>query len=397
MASSGPSVETIKEGFPHLLIPRHTGAPSYESVQATHKLLKANAASVPSDLGGGQHGLLGLMLDNAVYNNVTGQNFVRPVNPGNSAVIPPGATAAVTHTLERVHSENLRVFREVTRTDQALKQQLLKVFDDMYFKALRNPHVGYTNTTAYNLIQHLYNVYGRITQIDLSDNEKRLKQSYDPSMPIENLYSQVEAAIEYAAAGNAPFTNNQIVTNAYLLIFQTGQFERACEDWDVLPIANKTWVNFKTHFTRAHQRFTNMQQLRQANYNGATNQANHVAQMELQQDTTNALQALADATGADRTALANLAQSNSTLTTQLNDITTIIKQLELKVNGLADTNQRGPRQSDYNRNSEHYCWSHGRTRNPNHVSSNCRNKKEGHIDTATLHNKQGGSERYCNM
>ena len=394
MASSGPSVETIKEGFPHLLIPRHAGAPSFESVQATHKLLKANAASVPSDLGGGTHGLLGLMLDDAVYNNVTGHPFVRPANPGNSAVIPVGATAAQTHTLERIHAENLRVFREVIRTDQALKQQLLQVFDDMYFKALRNPHVGYTNATAYNLIQHLYNTYGRITQINLSDNEKRLKQTYDPTMPIENLYSQVEEAIEYAAAGNAPFTNNQIVTNAYLLIFQTGQFERACEDWDILPIANKTWVNFKAHFTRAHQRFSNMQQLRQANFNSPANQANHIAQIELQQDTANALQALASATNADRSAVANLAQSNSVLTAQLTDISTLIKQLELKVNSIADSNQQR-RSSDYNRNSEHYCWSHGRTRNPNHTSSNCRNKKEGHVDAATLNDKQGGSNRFC--
>ena len=84
---------------------------------------------------------------------------------------------------------------------------------------------------------------------------------YDPTMTIENLYSQVEEAIEFAAAGNAPFTNNQIVTNVYLLIFQTGQFERVCKDWDVLPIANKTRANFKIHFTCAHQCFCNMQQL----------------------------------------------------------------------------------------------------------------------------------------
>lgn len=394
MASSGPSVETIKEGFPHLLIPRHAGAPSFESIQATHRLLKANAASVPSDLGGGTHGLLGLMLDDAVYNNVTGENFVRPANPGNTAIIPAGATSAQTHALVRVHAENLRVFREVTRTDQALKQQLLSVYDDMYFKALRNPHVGYTNATTFQLIQHLYNTYGRITQIDLSDNEKRLKQTYDPTLPIENLFSQVEEAIEYAAAGGAPFTNNQIVTNAYLLIFQTGQFERACEDWDVMTPADKTWVNFKTHFTRAHQRFSNMQQLRQANFN-TNNQANHLAQMELQQDTTNALQALAAATTADRSAVANLAQSNAALTAQLTDISKLIKQLELKVNGIADSNQQR-RGSDYNRNSEHYCWSHGRTRNPNHVSANCRNKKDGHIDTATLHDKHSGSEHFCN-
>ena len=146
MAASVPSIQMIKEGFPHLLILQQGGAPTFESIQATHKLLEANAASVPSDLGGSTHGLLGLMLDDAIYNNVTGHNFVHPVNPGNSTIVPAGATAAQTHTIEHVHTDNLRVFCETTCTDQALKQQLLGVYDDMYFKALHNLHVGYTNT-----------------------------------------------------------------------------------------------------------------------------------------------------------------------------------------------------------------------------------------------------------
>ena len=38
-----------------------------------------------------------------------------------------------------------------------------------------------------------------------------------------------------------------------------------------------------------------------------------------------------------------------------------------------------------------YCHSHGTTRNPNHTSKLCTNKKPGHKDSATLSNKMGGS------
>ena len=40
-----------------------------------------------------------------------------------------------------------------------------------------------------------------------------------------------------------------------------------------------------------------------------------------------------------------------------------------------------------------YCWTHGRSNNLAHTGETCRNKADGHIDTATWRNKQGGSEK----
>ena len=49
----------------------------------------------------------------------------------------------------------------------------------------------------------------------------------------------------------------------------------------------------------------------------------------------------------------------------------------------------GPR----NNRLRHYCWSHGKC---NHKSSECKNKKQGHKDDATLKDKKGGSTKNCN-
>ena len=40
-----------------------------------------------------------------------------------------------------------------------------------------------------------------------------------------------------------------------------------------------------------------------------------------------------------------------------------------------------------------YCWTHGRSDNLAHTGETCWNKADGHIDTATWMNKQGGSEK----
>ena len=41
----------------------------------------------------------------------------------------------------------------------------------------------------------------------------------------------------------------------------------------------------------------------------------------------------------------------------------------------------------------YYCWSHGLGINKQHTSPTCTFKKDGHIDTATVDNMQGGCNR----
>ena len=56
------STENLNDSFPHPTMPKHNGMPTYETIQSVHQKLKANAASIQSELGGGAHGLLGLIL-----------------------------------------------------------------------------------------------------------------------------------------------------------------------------------------------------------------------------------------------------------------------------------------------------------------------------------------------
>jgi hypothetical protein len=45
------------------------------------------------------------------------------------------------------------------------------------------------------------------------------------------------------------------VVNAYTLVFNTGLFPDACQMWQVRLAAQKSWTNFKIHFTAAHREF----------------------------------------------------------------------------------------------------------------------------------------------
>ena len=71
------SVESIRSAFEHQTIQPCTGEPDYDAIKSVHNKLKANAASIPSTLGGGNHGILGLIMSDATYLLVSTTTFVK--------------------------------------------------------------------------------------------------------------------------------------------------------------------------------------------------------------------------------------------------------------------------------------------------------------------------------
>jgi hypothetical protein len=61
--------------------------------------------------------------------------------------------------------------------------------------------------------------------------------------------------MDYADAGDNAYTANQVVSNAYTLVFNTGMFPEACQDWRKLPAIDKTWATFKIDFAEAYRDF----------------------------------------------------------------------------------------------------------------------------------------------
>ena len=85
------------------------GTPSNKTLKRLKAELRANASSVESDLGGGDHGYLGLVLTDAEYASIhpPPAPFVAPAFPG-PLVIPNNTTQVAALTLREQHNENLR-------------------------------------------------------------------------------------------------------------------------------------------------------------------------------------------------------------------------------------------------------------------------------------------------
>ena len=106
---------------------------------------------------------------------------------------------------------------------------LIAAINNMFIQSLRHCYVGNSTTTTRSVLDHLYVAYVKISSADLQDNNAQLRAPYDANFPIEELIDQVEGAVEYATAGNTPYTPLQVVGIAYQLIFQTGMFTDDCK------------------------------------------------------------------------------------------------------------------------------------------------------------------------
>ena len=143
---------------------------------------------MPSQLGGGKHELLELLLHPEKYKRLATHDFTAPNNPGTSPNIPVEATWPQINEIVRDHKTKLREWQETSRTDQALQQQLITAFDEQYLRGLRNIHTGYVSVVTFQMLMHLYDNYGIITAVDIENNDKEIRTPYNPALPIETLF-----------------------------------------------------------------------------------------------------------------------------------------------------------------------------------------------------------------
>jgi len=212
-------IDSIVENFPHTSIDPIIEQPNYESLAEVHLKLNTNAASVHSHLGDGQLGLLYLTVTPAVYITQSNIPFVPPTNPGPIPTIPNNATAHQINEIKRQFNRATEIYKEYNDTDKALKSLFISAVDDLYIRALKDKYIGYANVTMLQMLTHLYVNYAKITPTDLEENDKRMKADWDPNQPFKVLIDQIDDGVDYATAGENPYTLEQIVNIAYNLVY----------------------------------------------------------------------------------------------------------------------------------------------------------------------------------
>jgi hypothetical protein len=163
---------------------------------------------------------LGLIISDAAYSNIAPPKseaptfWVTPNAPGRAPATTDG-TASQLSAARHGWEEDVQTFRTCTSVQQALKKQIIGVFEPMYLEILNGNMVGYVNISARNMLDHFFETYGNITTVDLEINCEHMRRAWDPQHPVETLFKQIQDCADYSEAGGTPIGTSQQINVGY--------------------------------------------------------------------------------------------------------------------------------------------------------------------------------------
>jgi hypothetical protein len=183
------TVEDVIVRFPHLVLPTVQGEPDYQTIHATRKSLQANSRAIDIHMGGGTMGHLGLIISDASYAMIAPTTDAGPtlcISPQAPWRAPANTDGTSTHISAARHiwEEDVQTYRTYTSVQQALKKQIISVFEPMYLEVLNDNMVGFANISARDMLDHLFSTYGNITAVDIEINFENMRRAWDPQQPV---------------------------------------------------------------------------------------------------------------------------------------------------------------------------------------------------------------------
>ena len=139
------------------------GEPTQNTLKRLKHELRANANSVDTDLGGGDHGYLGLYLSDVEYARIIPKPtpFIALVWP-NALRIDAAATAVEAVHAREMHHESMRLYRECKSVKRALLRHTQNTLEFKYTKPLLNDNTGLIEDVLTIVLQYLDQNYGKV-------------------------------------------------------------------------------------------------------------------------------------------------------------------------------------------------------------------------------------------
>jgi hypothetical protein len=242
--------------------------PTFSSITLFQRKIEANATALPST--DNELGCLGLVISEAEYIEEEGSAYAPPVDPGNAPTAPSVVTAvqhetrqaaaaeataqptafAIQETMRRFQQDK-EDYRQHVVIKTILKNQIISSIHDTYIEQLKKPRTGFSKVTALELLDHLWTTYGNIDDLDLTENEARMKAPWNEPTPIEDLFKQLKEGQEFAKRSKEIISDTTLAREGYNIILATGLFSSACRKWRQIKEDERTWNKFQAHFKAA--------------------------------------------------------------------------------------------------------------------------------------------------
>ena len=232
------------------------GQPTSHDLTNLEREIISILANIPTTLGGGNHGHVGVIMNPTEYNTMTeGTDFVNPVNPGIYPVnLALNAAAGARARAEAEHRELINQFETFEGVRLGTKDLILEAVDNEYLNEIEHDTLGFLNQTPRQMLQHLLTRGG---SLDFADTKELLAErdgEWNVSENPQVYFNRVEKAIKGLTRNGIRSDPNERRDIALFHLKATGEFDPAVREWEAKPAADKTWANIKTFIAAEYTR-----------------------------------------------------------------------------------------------------------------------------------------------
>jgi len=197
--------------FTHVALRKIHGNPTYNDIQHLYKQVKANATSVTSTLGGGQHGHLGLTTNATTYARIASTPYVRltapaPLGPNNS-----GTTAQIAEN-RRTYNLAVASYHQANLIEKTILNQIQEALDEPVLMPLLHDDTGTIKSSIPEVFKYLFDTYGNIDQMIHEERATLLQHQYIHDEPVTNIFSKIHKYTTLAEAHGTPETDAQLIS-----------------------------------------------------------------------------------------------------------------------------------------------------------------------------------------
>ena len=300
--------------------------------------------------------------------------------------------------------EQLRLYREAVEVRKALIKQIIAAVEDQFLNELKDEASDDIENSIPEILNYLFENFGDVNSADVQREEAKIKAyHWNVTEPPMGFFTLIKDFQVLAKAAGLPRTDEMLINNGLDIVQKTGDFEVGLMAWFRADVVDRTWVNFKKHFTNVHH---DLKKARGETMRQTSFQAHNATQeitdsiSDLRTELRTSISALAANTPmpynhSPTASMSSLSPSANSATT--NDLLQIILQLQNQILASKQTpnvSTNPPKRSFVRNHTDKYCWSHGAC---GHEGAQCKNKKQGHRDDATFSNKLGGSTFLCDQ
>ncbi len=232
------------------------GQPTSHDLTNLKKEIISILVNIPTTLGGGNYGHVGVIMDPTDYTTMTGGTaFVNPVNPGiYPADLALNAAAGIRARAEAEHKELVNQFKTFKGVRLGTKDLILVAVDNEYLNEIEHDTLGFLNQTPRQMLEHLLTRGG---SLDFADTKELLAErdgEWNVSKNPQVYFNRVEKAIKGLTRNGIISDPNERNDIALFHLKATGEFDPAVREWEAKPAVDKTWANIKTFIAAEYAR-----------------------------------------------------------------------------------------------------------------------------------------------